>query len=175
LRHLNRLPAYILGMFAVVLVLIGVMMWEGTPTRSQEQYVTVTETPEPPPLTVSEEALAKMQEQSQRLEAESESRDVDGPETAGATIQVAGRDVKLPDHVQMDGMLITASCMPTHPDCDKDLPYLVLRDTNVPEQWLGLKLDTGKIIQDTEHLSDEGRAEQLSRFQWLVDAVGAEQ
>lgn len=129
--------------------------------------VPVTEGP-PAGEVIPPEDLERMREEALKIAANMQIIPARGPETAGKTIELLGKTIKLPDNVYIVAELGSATCIAVKPQKCPELPMLYLGyvDTDIV---LGIGMVTGEI--DDYAPTAEQSAANRQAFQWLIDIV----
>lgn len=114
----------------------------------------------------SPEMIAALQAEAERKYGPGESVPVGGSTTRGSIITIAGRDIQMPDNVEIDGFLSNASC-PVGVPCL--IPPIYTLRNNETRNTIGVSVRTG-MVGDPGLPPDELAAIR-TEFQWLVDAL----
>lgn len=112
------------------------------------------------------EMINALKQQADAKYGPGESIPADGPTTAGSVINIAGRDIQLPDNVEINAFISHAEC----PVGEKCLisPFYSLRN-NETGNTIGVSIPSG-LVGDP-NLPEDELAALRSEFKWLIDAV----
>lgn len=107
-------------------------------------------TPYPPPKN-AQELLAQQEEIDRKSRATGGTVTRAGPETKGATITVAGKNIKLPDDAYWDGIAMEVSCLNEVPCAQTPIIGIVRGKSEI-----GVSINTGQIAGEKVAPGEEG-------------------
>lgn len=114
----------------------------------------------------SPEIIDALRQQAEMKFGKGESVPIGGPATAGSVINIKGRDIQMPDTVQIDGFLGNATCQVGMPCLE--MPIYTLRNIETGNV-IAVSVPSG-VVGDPNLPPDELAAIR-SEFQWLIDAI----
>lgn len=114
----------------------------------------------------SSEMITALQQQADIKYGQGESVPVGGPTTRGSIITIAGRNIQMPDTVEIDGVVTNLMCQVGMPCMETPAYALLNTETG---HYIGVGINSGMV--GDPGLPEDELAAIRSEFQWLVDAL----
>lgn len=161
------------------LLVLGVLQLLPSNSTSTTTNTYAQEQPPPPdapiiPAPVDEKRDAElMNQKAEQVAQNGIVTNLSGLETRGALITIAGKQIKLPDDIEMLGVTVALNCMvvPEVPGNCPIPPLVALKKMGNPPQFINVEISTGMIWPVSSYLKN-APDEYLKNFSFLTDVLG---